>query len=161
MTFHVTPKRMKGNRVYLPTLGMITVPCGISFITKRKTGSPMIAVSDSSGKPVTWITVSNPTPESWLRLIKLAVKELTKVRPTLLCRRALKAKVVNGPIPGCGQPGVYAGDKYPTPMAADPLEKTMHYTYSLRNAVHLREAAEERYNEHWAFEESLLIPTPL
>lgn len=161
MTNHVTPKRMKGNRVYLPTLGTITIPCGIAFHTRRNGASPMISVKDMSGKVVTCITVCNPTPESWMRNIKLAVKELAKVRPTLLCRRALKVKVANGPIPGCGQPGVYSGDMYPTPRAADPLEKVIHYTSSLRHAVSLRVAAEERYNEHWAFEESLLIPTPI
>lgn len=161
MLNHVTPIRLKGNRVYLPTLGLITIPCGISIRQSRVNGSPSLLVYGKDQKVVESITIANPTPENWLLAFKKAIKLLSGIRERLLCRRALKEKTPHGPIPGSGQPGVYHGRLYPTPRAIEPLERRIVYTSTLGHAVRLREAAEERYYEHWAFDESKLIPTIL
>lgn len=144
MAHPVTPIRLANRKVFIPTVGILVVPCGLAIVTGAY---PHVRVYDYNQENYKNFRIWHSSASEWVEAIKDGIAWLGENRPYLSTSWPLRAPIPGESIPGKGCPGVYISGWGSS--AYNPATRKMQSTRDLEEAIRVRkEGVRLHYETH-------------
>lgn len=153
----VRPIRLAKRKLFIPTVGLMTLPCGMSISSSGKRSENYVRVHSVGKKEIKHLNVGPPTVDNWLAAINEGIQWLEQNRDVVLIRWPLRKKVEGGPIPGTGLPGVCVPKNSSLIKAYNPVERIYVSVNSLNEAVDKRNEFVELFYKTFTFDQSRMF----